>query len=246
MNTQRIYKIHKLLAVSVGGFFLAWLISGIIMILPRLSAELERPPISGTIDIKKVSVSVQEAVARLTSKVGEVPQLREVRLKRIADTDVYEILTASHGPYFIDARSGEPFSITPQQAEAIAKQHMAPGPRELKVALLSRHEFAYPWGPLPVYRVVVAEEPSTFYYVSSIDGTVSRSDRESRIRNAIVSLHTLDPVNFLIGRQAIRKGLLILISLIGIVAVGTGFYLAWPRQRRQLAAAGSFLHRTER
>jgi uncharacterized iron-regulated membrane protein len=246
MNTQRIYKIHKLLAVSVGGFFLAWLISGIIMILPRLSAEPERPPVSGTIDVKKVSVSTEEAVAKLTTKLGEVPQVREVRLKQIVDTDVYEILTASHGPHLIDARSGEPFSITAQGAEGIAKRHMASGPRELKIALLSRHEFAYPWGPLPVYRVVDAEEPSTVYYVSAIDGTVRRSDRESRIRNAIASLHTLDPVKLLMQREVVRKGLLLLLSLIGIAAVGTGFYLALPRQRRQAAAARSSVHRTVR
>jgi uncharacterized iron-regulated membrane protein len=246
MKSQRIYKIHKFLAVSVGAFFLTWLISGIIMILPRLSAERERSAVSGAIDIKKVSVSAQEAVAKLMTTLGELPQVREVRLRRIADTDVYEILTASHGPHLIDARSGEPFSITTQGAETIAKRHMKSIPRELRVALLSRHEFTYPWGPLPVYRVVDAEEPSTVYYVSPTDGTVRRSDRESRIRNAIASLHTLDPVNFLIGRQAVRKGLLILISLVGIVAVGTGFYLAWPRQRRQLAVAKSSLHPTKR
>jgi uncharacterized iron-regulated membrane protein len=235
MNSQRIYKIHKSLAVSVGAFFLAWLISGIIMILPRLSGERERRPVTGAIDIEKVSVSAQEAVAKVATMLGELPQVREIKLKRVADTDVYEILTARHGSHLIDARSGEPFSITTQGAEAIAKRHMKSVPGELRVALLSRHEFTYPSGPLPVYRVVDAEEPSTIYYVSATDGTVTRSDRESRIRNAIASLHTLEPVNFLIGRQAVRKGLLILISLVGIVAVGTGFYLAWPRQRRQLA-----------
>ena len=152
-------------------------------------------------------------------------------LKKIADTDVYEIITASRRPYLIHAQSGELFNITPQRAEAIVKRHMASGPRELKVELLSNHELTYPWGPLPVYRAVVAEDPSTFYYVSARDGTVSRSDRESRIRNAIASLHTLDPVKLLIEREAVRKGLLIVASLIGIAAVCTGYALALKRWR---------------
>ena len=92
-------------------------------------------------------------------------------------------------------------------------------------------ELTYPWGPLPVYRVVVAEDPSTLYYFSVRDGTVSRSDRESRIRNAVASLHTLDPIKLLIEREAFRKGLLIVASLIGIAAVCTGYALALKRWR---------------
>ena len=61
MSGQGIYKVHKWLAVSVGAFFLAWLVSGIVMILPRLSAEPEGPSISDSIDIKKVSVSATES-----------------------------------------------------------------------------------------------------------------------------------------------------------------------------------------
>jgi uncharacterized iron-regulated membrane protein len=246
MHKIQMYKIHKWLAVSVGGLFLAWLISGIVMILPRLSPESKGPPISDVIDMKKVSVSVQEAVAKLTTQLGEVPQVREVSLKRIADKDVYEVLTASHGQHLIDARSAEPFSITAQGAEAIAKRQVAPGAGVFQIELLSRREFTYREGPLPAYRIVFEQDPSVLYYVSARDGTVSRSDRESRIRNAIASLHTLDPMRLLIEREAVRKGLLLLSSLIGIAAVGTGFYLAFPRQRRQPAAAGSSLHRTER
>jgi Peptidase propeptide and YPEB domain len=228
MSGQGIYKVHKWLAVSVSGFFLAWLISGIVMTLPRLAPE--RPPISDAVDIKKVSVSAKEVLSNLGTVVGDLSQVKAVTLKRIADSDVYEIITTSRGPLLIDAESGKLFSITAQKAEAIAKRHMASGPRELKVELLSRHEFTYPWGPLPVYRVVVPEDRSTFYYVSARDGTVSRSDRETRIRNAIASLHTLDPVKLLIERKAFRKGMLILAGMVGIAAVCTGLALAVKRR----------------
>jgi hypothetical protein len=200
------------------------------MILPRLSAEPEGPPISDTIDIKKVSVSAKEVLANLETVVGDLSQVKAVTLKKIAESEVYEIITAGRGPLLIDSESGKLFSITAQRAEAIAMRHMASSPRELKVELLSRHEFTYPWGPLPVYRVVVAEDPSTTYYVSARDGTVSRSDRESRIRNAIASLHTLDPVKLLIEREVFRKGMLILAGMVGIAAVCTGLALAVKRR----------------
>ena len=246
MSSQRMYKIHKWLAVSVGAFFLAWMISGIVMILPRPLLESKGPAMSNVIDIRKVSVSAQEAVAKLTTKLGEMPQVKEMTLKRIADTDVYEIHTASHGSHLIDAQSGEPFSITAQRAEGIAKGQMVPGARILQIELLSQHTFDYSWGPLPAYRIVFEQDPSIVYFVSAHDGTVQRSDRESRIRSAIESLHTLDPVKLFSEREAVRKGLLFLLSLIGIAAVGIGFYLALPRQRRQPTAAGSSAHRTER
>jgi hypothetical protein len=246
MHKIQMYKIHKWLAVSVGGLFLAWLISGIVMILPRLSPESKGPPISDVIDMKKVSVSAQEAVAKVTTRLGEVPQVREVSLKRIADTDVYEVLTASHGLHLIDARFGEPFSVTAQGAEAIAKRQVVPGAGVLQIELLFRREFTYREGPLPAYRIVLEQDPSVLYYVSVRDGTVSRSDRESRIRSAIASIHTLEPVKLFMEREAVRKGLLLLSSLIGIAAVGTGFYLALPREGRQRAAVGSSVHRTER
>ena len=37
MSGRTRYKVHKWFAVTVGVFFLMWLISGIVMILPRLS-----------------------------------------------------------------------------------------------------------------------------------------------------------------------------------------------------------------
>ena len=230
MRSQGMYKIHKWLAVSVSGFFLAWLISGIVMILPRLSAEPEGSPTSDTIDIKKVLLSAKEVLSNLETVVGDLSQVKAVTLKRIADSDVYEIVTPGRAPFLIDAESGGPFSVTAQQAEALARRYMASGTREVKVELLSRHEFTYPWGPLPVYRVAVAGEPSTLYYVSPRDGTVKHSNRESRVRNAIASLHTLDPVKLLIEREPFRKGMLILAGIVGVAAVCTGLALAVKRR----------------
>lgn len=76
---------------------------------------------------------------------------------------------------------------------------------------------------------MVPEDAPDFYYISARDGTVRRSDRETRMRNAIASLHTLDPVKLLIKREAFRKGMLILAAMVGIVAVCTGLALAVKR-----------------
>jgi len=50
-----------------------------------------------------------------------------------------------------------------------------------------------------------------------------------RIRGAIASLHTFEPIKLITKRDAVRNGLLIISSLIGIVASMTGYYLALRR-----------------
>ena len=229
MGTQVLRKIHTWLAVTVSGFLLAWLSSGIVMIAPRLSAEPERSPYPDTIDVRKVSQWATQMLSKLDTHVGDLSQIRAVTIKTIANSTIYEVVTARHGAILIDAESGELFRVTAKMAEVLVKRHMGTEPRELKMELLTRHEFSYPWGPLPVFRGSVAEEPATFYYVSATDGTVNRSDRESRLRNAIASLHTLDPIKLVVESDAFRKGLLIISGLIGLATVCTGLVLATRR-----------------
>lgn len=223
-------KIHTWLALSVSGFLLAWLGSGIVMIAPRLSAEPKRVPVGDTIDVEKISQSAAKVFAKLDRHVGDSSQVRAVTIKKIADATVFEIITAHQGAILIDGDTGELFKITAEIAEALAKSYLGTVAVDLKMELLKRHEFSYPWGPLPVYRGSIATEPAIFLYVSAIDGTVTRSDRESRIRNAIASLHTLDPIMLVVRSDAFRKGLLILTGLIGIGTVCTGLVLAAKRQ----------------
>jgi len=78
---------------------------------------------------------------------------------------------------------------------------------------------------------VFDDDRATVSYISTSDGTVRRSDRWSRIRGAITSLHTFEPVKLITKRDAVRKGLLALLSMVGVGVAGTGYYLALPRRR---------------
>ena len=65
MSKRKIYKVHKWVAVTVGVFFLMWLISGIVMILPNRVYR----PVPGRklapVDYRDVTVSPAEALATL-------------------------------------------------------------------------------------------------------------------------------------------------------------------------------------
>ena len=121
--------------------------------------------------------------------------------------------------------------ITPELAEQIARDDFPSRARVLQIERADRHSFDYPWGPLPAYRIVFDDAQATVFYVSTSDGTVQRSDRSSRIRRAITSLHTFEPLKLITKRDAVRRGLLVLLSVVGVGVAGTGYYLALPRRR---------------
>ena len=228
--TRRMYKVHKWFAVTVGVFFLMWLISGIVMILPRLSPGPARQQPS-SLNFRGITVSPAEAVAGLAKILGESAQVNSVTLRRIGGAAVYEIVVAGGDSHLIDPRSGQPLTITPDIVEQIARDYVPSEARVLRIERVKGYSYAYQWGPLPAYRIVFDNDPSRAYYVSSRDGTVYHRDREDRIRGAIGSLHTFQPLKLIIRREAVRKGLLLLVAVLGIGVAVTGYYLAVPRRR---------------
>jgi hypothetical protein len=134
--------------------------------------------------------------------------------------------------YLLDAATGEIVEITPEVAEALARERLSLAgegsspPKLMEIERLNSHDLMYPFGNLPVYRVQFEGDGSNLYYVSANAGTVSQSNQLTRIRGAITSLHTFEPVRLITDSSAVRKGLLILFSSIGVAAALTGYYLA--------------------
>jgi uncharacterized iron-regulated membrane protein len=233
------YKIHKWVAVSVGLFILIWLLTGIVMILPPLFPGSDHKQESRPLNFREATVSPAEAVNELARVLGSFPEVNWVSLRRVGDTLAYQISLKSGSSYLIDTRSRQLFTVTPEMAEQIARGESSLQTNVHQIELLRRHTFDYSWGPLPAYRISFNDEWGTVSYVSTIDGTVQRSDRRSRIRAAITSLHTFEPLTLVTERDRVRKGALLLLSFIGIGATATGYYLALPRRqasRRGLAA----------
>jgi peptidase YpeB-like protein len=223
------YRIHKWLAVTAGLFLLVWLITGVIMVLPPLSTGPAPVQPIQKIDFKDIVQSPAQAIANLEKILGTTSHVSSVGLKWIHDVLVYEIHFEDGGRHFINAVTGQVFSITRELAERFVLDAYPGQGRVQKVEMLEKHNYDYQWGPLPVYQIVLDSQQTTAYHVSTDDGSVRRSERMDRIRGAITSLHTFDPIKLITKRDAVRNGLLIITAVIGIVASLTGYYLALRR-----------------
>jgi len=230
-----IYTIHKWLAVTVGVFFLVWLISGIVMVLPPWFTPSMSQQASALLDLQKTTVSPTEAVMGLAQTGGELPQVRSVTLMQVADIAVYEIVTASGEMYLVHAQSGQPFTITLDVAEQIVRGYVSLQSRVLQRDLVTKHSLTYQWGPLPAYRFIFDDDRSMVYYVSIQDGAIWQNNRWSWIKGAIASLHTFEPLRLITKEISIKQGLLVLLSVIGIGAAITGYCLALPRRAQSKA-----------
>jgi len=218
----RLRTIHKWLAVTVGSVFLAWLVSGIVMVLPPWSG-VAAPRAAAALDLGEVKVSPGAAAA---TAGGASEGVTSVTLARLMGIPVYRVASA-HGLQLVDARTGRLLRITQETAERLARLHFSVEGRVHEVALVTRHSVAYPWGPVPAYRIVFESAPGIAYYVSMTDGTVQRSDMWSWLRDAIVSIHGFEPLKLITKSDSIRTGLLVLFSLVGIGAALSGYYLVF-------------------
>lgn len=231
MRKRAMHTIHKWISASVGLFLLVWLISGIVMILPSLSPSPAQQHPVAPVDFREITMSPADAVLSLEKVLGKSVHVTWITLKRIQEKMVYEVSIKNGGLQLIDVRSGQIFLITPELSEQIVRDKFPTQARILKIERVDHHDFSYRWGPLPAYRVVFDDNPATLYHVSINDGKVQRSDRLNRVRGAIQSLHAFEPLKLITKRGKVRKGLLFLLSVIGIGAVGTGYYLIIQGQR---------------
>jgi len=223
------YRIHKWLAVTAGLFLLVWLITGVIMVLPPLSTGPAPVQAIQKIDFKDITQSPAQAIANLQKSLRTTSQVISVSLTWIHDVFVYEINFENGGRHFVNAATGKSFTITRDLAERFVLNTYPGQGGAQTIGLLEQHSYGYQWGPLPVYQIMLDSDKSTAYFVSTEDGSVRRSDRVDRIRGAITSLHTFDPIKLVTRREAVRTGLLIITGVIAILASLTGYYLALRR-----------------
>lgn len=256
MKRKTWHLIHKWIAIVVGVFFLVWTVTGIVMMLPaRWFApsvlETTRAP-----NYRAASLSPAEAASALEASLGESVDVAWAGLKQVKETIVYELYLVDQGVYLVSASSGEIVWITPELAEAIARERVAMTGEEGVQAQLSSierleaHDLLYPFGNLPVYRVQFEGDGSNLYYVSALNGSLSQSNSLARMRAAISSLHTFEPIKLFTDSDTVRKGLLVILSMVGILTSLTGyilFLLPYIRQKPARKTANDLAPRaTER
>ena len=220
MSRAASYRLHKWIAVSAGVFFLSWIASGIVMILP--TGGPDRRPLAPP-DYESAVVSPARAIAAMADRPVDIT------LKRIGHLLVYQMQTR-RGMRLVDARSGDPVSITPEIAERVVRSEYLVEAGALKVERLDSYGSGYRAGPLPVYRITPAGSASR-YFVSLQDGSVRKLTPARRIRSAIESLHTFAAIPWLRGNARLQRVVLFGAAMIAMSAALTGYFIALPKRR---------------
>ena len=81
----------------------------------------------------------------LAEVLGLSPQVDRVTLRRLGGAVVYQISAKPGRLHFINALSGEIFTITPDVAGKIAQGDLYSQASVLQIESVDRHSFAYPW-----------------------------------------------------------------------------------------------------
>ena len=244
-------KIHKWASIGIGVFLLIWLISGIFYVIPvsvleRIDhwimggkqvqtmetrselANIEFIPVG--VGYRDLSVSIPEAISILETSVGHTVQVTGCLVHRLSDTLVYEIILEDGSRHLIDAIKGKSTKITEAEIKENAIAAAPPGSHIVKMTYLTKRPYAY-WGPIPVYRFIFDDVSRTYVYVSPITGQIKlRNKGWNRLREWMLSLHKFEFLMLIWEREAFRKGVLLILSLVGLAVVITGFYIALPAQ----------------
>lgn len=222
-----IRRIHKWMSVTVGFVVLIWLVSGLVMIAygegggggPRTA-----------IDFSVMVVSPAEA-SRIGSAALRGARVRSVAIRRLLDRLAYNVWTDS-GTVVIDAATGAVVTFTPDLAGRLALEGLPAGSTIEAMVRIDRASAGYA-GPLPAFRVDVADGRGTRAYVNATTGEVQRRSRAERMRAFLTSLHGFGPINALPHGNRARQLALWLTSLVGIGVALTGYWMALPRPKRQ-------------
>lgn len=233
MNINQVRKLHKWIFVFMGIFMLAWVVSGIVMILPQpwfgAITRFDRSEADYTLAVLPPS----EAVARVERQGLTAQGIRGVSLRTVDGRILYEVALENGTPRLIDAQSGEPFSFTPELAERLVRRNFEITATLLESSRLTEHDTTYPAGHLPVSRVRFDDDPQISYFVQESNLRIFRSSALSRVRSAVVSLHNLGPVEMLTGSHDLRHNMLIATGFLSLIGTIAGLILTLPRRKTE-------------
>ncbi len=233
------YTLHKWTSIFTGLALIMWLITGMVMSWEKLFPELT-PVESVPPDFRVATMPPADAMARLEEILGQSPQVSWLDLRQILNTVVYEVKLKDGSIHLLNAQSGQEFNVTPELAEEIARAEFPTQASILRVERLNGNDFSYPFGPVPVYRVVFDDSRATHAHVSirtdeiwgRKTGAVWRNDRWGRARTAINTLHTFDMLRIITDRRRLITTLLWAAAIVTFLAAVLGYYLALPRRWR--------------
>ncbi|HEU4366644.1 MAG TPA: hypothetical protein VFV05_00275 [Methylomirabilota bacterium] len=229
MRLRSLHRSHRWIAIPTGVFIIGWIVTGVVALVPTPAPV---PRAAQTLDLAQVAVTPAEAV-RALAETGVGAPVRALRLQRLGDVLAYEISVVGRGPQLIDARTGRRVTVDEGLARSIAVARAPAGARLVRADLLSRRreDLMYRWGGLPAYRITFDDPWATVVYVVAEDGSLQTTTRWGRVLGAVAALHTFDPLDLVLRDPAIRKAILIAVSLTALVTAITGYAIVVSRQR---------------
>lgn len=238
------YKVHKWVSIFTGLALLMWLVTSITMTWEQVIIH-ESTMEESQLDFRSLQIAPADAVSLLEAQLGHTIAVRSLVMRQILGTIAYEIGTEDNESYLIHAVSGKQFAITPERAEQIARAEFLTTAQVTHIERLDFNSIDYPFGPVPVYRVVFDDWQATYSHVSIAPhtrwgagtGDVYRTDRWGRIRELLGALHTFDVLRVVTDKGRLITLLLWVAALLTLFAALVGYYLALPRRRRQAPQA---------
>lgn len=232
MNRNQLRKVHRTVFIFAGIFIVAWVLSGLLMIMPPEwfgpVGRYQNPPA----DWSRVTLSPAEAIARATGPQAAAVAVREFSLRQIDDQLLYGITLADGKQLLVDAGNGSRFEFTPALAESILRKAYHIDAPLQEISVIEKHNRDYAWGSLPAWHVTFRNAPSTDYYLSEQDLRVFNRSPVTRVRAAIMGLHEFKPLTLLTDNQRIRKGLMMGIAALALVGSVIGVLLTLPGNRK--------------
>lgn len=210
-------RIHKWIGLAIGLQFLLWAISGAAMaLLPmekvaggELADQQPRPLARGG-----------GAWPRIAQSLSGQP-IRSLSLRTVAGRQLVEVGTG-HGTHLFDAADGAPVAIDARAARAIAEAAHPSAAQAMRVAALTRIDFAVREHELPIWKVDFADEGNSSYYVSATTGALlERRNDDWRWWDFFWMLHNMDYAN----RTSFNHPLIIAVGVAMSWLALTGFWL---------------------
>jgi hypothetical protein len=223
------YKYHRWLAVISGGFFIVWVLTGILMMVP-LPPQNSGTSKKVTFDFRMATLAPSDAIAALEENLGKAVEVKEVRLYQVLGNLVYQILIKNARSYLIDAQTGKEIIIDKLMAENIAKSYLPGHMKILKTEYFETHTSEYPYGSLPAYKISFNDTWKTISIVEAYGGKERHKNILLKIKQTIEGFHFFTPIEQVTGSPWLRKGILILVGILGMGAACTGYYLAYNRR----------------
>lgn len=240
MTKISVRKAHKWMAVAASIFLLAWLVSGLVMVIPfdwlARKVGLAAAPVASSrpLDFRQITVTIPEAISALEAELGGPADVTQVRVTAFRDRPAYQLNVAGGSVHLVDAVTGTPIVVSEALAEELATRAL-PGPARVAATVRVERPDYYFWGPFPAHKVVFEDPPGNVVYVSAT-GIVRRSTKASRLRRWVTSLHGFEPLWLIHDSRRFRVAASVLPTGLALFVVVSGLLLAWPSRRRRRPA----------